>query len=96
MQVHVKQLMIRVLLIAAIIFSIYVCIFGRYGLLTLFDLKQKNIKMMALVNMHQKELGQLKQDIELWNTSSFLKEKKAREALHMARKDDIVYYVQKQ
>jgi cell division protein FtsB len=28
--------------------------------------------------------------------SSFLKEKEAREKLHMAYKDDVVYYIQKE
>lgn len=94
MQRHIKQFMTRVLLIIAIIFFIYLCIFGTYGLVRLHQLGQQNKKIVDLLIMYQKELNKVKEEIALWQKTPFLKEKDAREKLHMAYKDDIVYYIQ--
>ncbi|RTL07056.1 septum formation initiator family protein [Candidatus Dependentiae bacterium] len=96
MQRHIKQFMTRILLVVAIMFFIYLCIFGTYGLVRLYQLGKENKKIVDLLVMHQQELNRLKEELSLWQESSFLKEKNAREKLHMAHKDDIVYYIQTQ
>ena len=96
MQMHIKQLMVRILLVVGIIVFIYICIFGTHGLLKLRTLEEENRRIVQLVNKHEEELNELKILVSLWQDSSFLKEKEAREKLHMAYKDDIVYYIQKE
>lgn len=94
MQRHIKQFMTRTLFVIGIIFFIYLCIFGTYGLVTLHRLDEKNKKIVHLLIMYQKELNKLKEEIALRQEIPFLKEKDAREKLHMAGKDDIVYYIE--
>ena len=96
MQMHIKQLMIRICLIISIIIFIYICVFGTHGLLKLRRLEEENAHIKQLVSKHENELNSLKEQLLLWQDSSFLKEKEARQKLHMAHKDDIVYYIQKE
>lgn len=96
MQMHIKQLMMRILLVVGIIIFIYICIFGVHGLLKLRILEKENKQMVEMITKHEHEINTLKDLVVLWQDSSFLKEKEAREKLHMAHKDDIVYYIQKE
>jgi cell division protein FtsB len=89
MQMHIKQLMIRIVLVVGVIVFIYICIFGTHGLLKLRILEEENRRIVILINKHEEELKELKALVSLWHDSSFLKEKEAREKLHMAYKDDI-------
>ncbi|HTM05681.1 MAG TPA: septum formation initiator family protein [Patescibacteria group bacterium] len=96
MQMHIKQLVVRIFFVVCIIVCLYICIFGTHGLLKLRALEEENRRIVVLVNKHEEELCALKKLVSLWHDSSFLKEKEAREKLHMAYKDDVVYYIQKE
>lgn len=41
----------------------------------------------------QKDIQHLEKHMVAWKTDNFYKEKVARERLHMARKDEVVYYI---
>ena len=96
MYIHIKRFVAQVFFLIIVTIFIYLCIFGKYGLIRLHQLEEKNKSLQSEINLRHETLEQLKKKVAVWNNYSFFKEKEAREKLHMAYKDDIVYYIEKQ
>lgn len=90
---YIKKLCMRFLLLAEIGVFGYIYFFGTNGIQALH--KQQMIAAGLQKNIEQikNEIQQLKQEIYLWQTDDFYKEKIAREQLQMARKDDQIFYI---
>jgi cell division protein FtsB len=53
----------------------------------------RNTELLGSINSINSEITQLENDVEVWKTDAFCKEKVAREKLQMARKDDLIYFI---
>ena len=90
----VKQVILRVFFSLEIIAFILVYIFGAHGYMIMRHLTKENAQLSVQIQSACHEVMTLEQQIHDWNTTSFYKEKFAREHLQMAREGEIVYYTQ--
>jgi len=88
-----KKTILRFFFVIEIIIFLGVYFFGGNGLRYLNHLKSENnvvkYKILALKN----EICKLEKDIQDWNVNDFYKEKVAREQLQMAKRGDMIYFV---
>jgi len=86
-----KRLLLRIVFLAEIVCFFGFYIFGAQGLVAL----HKRKKEIYASQQEKQRLQGLVKEIEFslheWVQGSFLKEKIAREELHMARPDELVY-----
>ena len=84
---------IRLLCIGEVMVVLGIFIFGSHGIHTYRALKKENIILQADIGLLKQELATLHEEETLWQSySEFYYEQLAREKLHMAYKDDVVYF----
>ena len=88
-----KQLIVRILfgLEACIFLGTY--FFGGQGIKALGQLNDQHRQLVQEIAQLEDDVTRLEQKITTWQTNPFYKEKIARERLHMARKNELIYYV---
>lgn len=86
-----KQLLVRIVFFAELCLFAYGYGWGNHGIINLYKRKKTNNLLAQQVADERQELQLLSERIVAWNQDSFYKERYAREHLHMARKDEIVY-----
>lgn len=89
-----KQVLIRIIFLAEICLFVYGYGWGKHGIMNLCERRKKNSMLQQQLADERVALETLEQRIVAWNDDSFYKERYAREQLHMARKEDIVYVYQ--
>lgn len=90
---YVKPILFRLLFGAELIVFGYVCVYGSHGLYKLSHIKHENSYIIKNITRVQNNIERLNQTIGMWHNHSFYKEQIAREQLHMAHSDDIIYYL---
>jgi len=90
---RIKKIIVRFIVCIEMCTFGYMYLCGKNGL----QLLQKQKKDLSVLEHEctqiQKEIDTLQQDIFVWQTNDFCKEKIAREQLQMARKDDKLFYI---
>lgn len=88
-----KRTFSRTFFVLEMIIFMYMYIFGANGMRAVTQLNVANTQLDNDIQILKEEVKSLENEIIAWNNDSFYKEKIARERLHMARKNDVVYYV---
>lgn len=84
---------IRLLCIGEVMVVLGIFIFGSHGIHTYRGLKKENAALQVDIGMIKQELATLHEEETLWQSyAEFYYEQLAREKLHMAYKDDVVYF----
>lgn len=83
----------KYLLLLEVFFFGYHGWFGKYGFLIVRAINAEYVQLTTEINELSFAIALLEKDIKEWYTHPFYQEKIAREELHMARKDDEVYYI---
>lgn len=66
---------------------------GSNGVLALLHKKEELSQIKNLIKQEQLHNEFLKKEIDAWSNNVFLKEKYAREELHMARPEEDIYFI---
>ena len=90
---HIKKIFVRFLLCVEMCVFGYMYLYGKNGLHILQQQKKTLLVLEGEVAQLQKETLLLENDIHVWQTNDFYKEKIAREQLQMARKGDKLFYI---
>lgn len=67
-------------------------LFGAQGIRSLGQLQNDNVKLDGELLLAQSTVKDLETEILAWKADPFYQEKLAREHLHMARPEEIIYY----
>lgn len=89
-----KRFVLRLFLSIEIIGGIFFFIFGPYGMLAVSKKVQEQKLLAAEIEHQKKEVACLQQQIDVYATTDFYKEKIAREDLQMARPEEEVYILE--
>lgn len=90
---HIKKILVRFILCIEMCVFGYMYLYGKNGLQILQGQKKTLLVLEGEVAQLQKEISLLENDIYVWQTNDFYKEKIAREQLQMARKGDKLFYI---
>lgn len=90
-----NRILVGVFLGLELILFGYVLMYGSHGVQALSTIERENKGILEKIEVIEGKIAHLQQAIQEWDHYSFYKEKIAREELHMARKDDIIYYYSK-
>ena len=93
MVMKLKQMVMRILLLAEMALFTHMYVFGKSGLQLLRVQKIQLTELSITVAQLQKEVGVLESEMNEWEIHDFYKEKVAREQLQMARKGDKLFYI---
>lgn len=88
-----KQLILRGIFVLEICIFLGTYFFGAQGIKALTQLNGQHKQLVHEIAQLEDDITTLEQKISTWQTDSFYKEKIARERLHMARKNELIYYV---
>lgn len=91
--ITIKQLSLRIALLVEMCAFGYVYVCGKNGYLTLQRQRVVVVDLHRSVDKLSAEVAQLEQEMYVWQTNDFYKEKIAREQLQMARKGDELFYI---
>ena len=84
---------IRAICISEVMIVLGIFIFGSHGVKTYRSLKHENLLIQADIVLLKQELATLHEQEALWQSyAHFYYEQFAREKLHMAYKDDVIYF----
>ncbi len=86
-----KKIFMRLFLCAEVMVFGWLYYQGARGVQAVQLLKQENETIVQQIASVQEEIEDIDRQIVAWNTSTFPKEKIAREQLHMARAGDEIY-----
>ena len=84
---------LRFLFVAEIVLFVTFYLFGSNSIQRLLELQSEQKELDMQLQNVKANVSYLNEQIELWNESSFFKEKVAREQLQMAREYDEIYYL---
>lgn len=87
-----KKKIMRTFLVLEVVFFFGNYLVSKNGLHAIMSLKQENEKIAHSIQETQNAIKTLEDELVLWDVYSFYKEKVAREQLHMARKNETIYY----
>lgn len=88
-----KQKMLRLFFVGEIIMVSCWYLFGSQGLFAYLKVSRENTSLQHEINILEKEIEDLQDEQKMWHTHpTFYGEQYAREKLHMARKDEVIYY----
>lgn len=88
-----KQKIFRLFFMSEIIVVMSFYMFGSHGFYTYLALSRENVCLQKEVTILEKEIEDLQDEQKMWHTHpTFYGEQYAREKLHMARKDEVIYY----
>lgn len=91
--VEVKHIIIRALFALELCICMWAYLFGMHGWHRLMELRKECTHMQSTIMNKQQDIQAVQEQITAWTGDSFYKEKMAREQLHMARQDDLIYYL---
>jgi len=91
--VRAKRIFMKVLLVGEMAAFGHLYLFGKNGINALRKQKAVVVELENNIVALQDEVAQLKEEIYVWQTDDFYKEKIAREQLQMARKGDELFYI---
>ena len=86
-----KQLLVRIIFLAELCLFTYGYVWGKHGIINLYQRKKANALLLEQLAHERRVLEELSARIIAWNDDFFYKERYAREKLHMARREDVVY-----
>ena len=67
--------------------------YGAVGVKAIIEVYRRSKALESAILVIQGEIEALKARVFEWESDAFYKEKAAREKLHMANKDDMVYFI---
>jgi cell division protein FtsB len=88
-----KRYIIRIVLGIEIIVFLSIYLFGPQGIWTFQKLAEENKVVEHAIQGVKAEIAGLDKQITACKSDAFYKERIAREQLQMARKDDVIYYL---
>lgn len=91
-----KQLLyktVRFCLCVELLIFGYGYFFGDHGLFARFKIEGEQERIIVSISQLKDEIAQLEKKSEEWLKYPFYQEKIAREQLHMARKDDEIFFL---
>ncbi|HLC07261.1 MAG TPA: septum formation initiator family protein [Candidatus Babeliales bacterium] len=91
--VRVKKMFMKVLLVVEMAAFGHLYFFGNNGIKALQNQKVVVVDLEKNITQLNDEVIQLEQEMHVWQTDDFYKEKIAREQLQMARKGDELFYI---
>lgn len=83
----------KIILVIEVCLFGYHCWFGKHGLSMVSAIQIEQQSIALAIGKVSQEIAQLDQEINNWHKYPFYQEKIAREELHMAGKDDEVYFI---
>jgi cell division protein FtsB len=87
----IKKALLRIFFAFEIVVFSFVYLFGAQGLSTMRQLKQEDTQLQTTLVQLEQEVQTLTIHVAALKTNPFYLEKIARENLHMARKDEVIY-----
>ena len=87
----IKKTLLRVFFAFEVVVFSFVYLFGAQGIAAMRQLEQENLQLHATCSQLDTEVQQLTTHVAQLKTNPFYLEKIARENLHMARKDEVIY-----
>ena len=87
-----KRTFLRVFFGIEIVIFCCMYLFGAQGIRVLRQLSRENKNLDHEIQQLHDHVGVLEKKIASWESDSFYKEKIARERLHMAHKQDVIFY----
>ncbi len=90
---QVKRALFRTFFALEAVIFMGTYLFGAQGIRVMRQLTAADLKLDQEIAAMSSEINQLQNDLVAWQADDFYKEKLARERLHMARKNEIIYYV---
>ncbi len=92
MQVKKKTVSRALIILEVIIFLVFYC-WGSDGVSQLNDLKKENKQLTNAIELIQKEVASLEDELVRFQKDPFFKEKIAREQLQMAYKNEEILFI---
>lgn len=68
-------------------------LFGAQGMRALHQLRATNVALDQELTLAQSQVTDLQQEILAWKSDPFYQEKLAREHLHMAKPNELIFYI---
>ena len=90
---QIKKTIVNVFLLSEMVCFIYLYLLGTNGIKILQNQRLMVYELLKELELAEKEVKQLQEELYVWQTDDFYKEKVAREQLQMARKDDKLFYI---
>ncbi len=87
-----KRTLLHIFFAGEILIFTWAYIFGAQGLKAILALRSENIVLKQCVEEIKKEIVMEENNLHVWQTNTFYKEKLAREQLQMVRGGEEVYY----
>ena len=91
--IHVKKMAMRLFLVVEMFAFGYVYVCGKNGLQSLHKHKIAVTDLKKNIVQLDQEVALLENEIHVWQSDDFYKEKVAREQLQMARRGDELFYI---
>ncbi len=88
----IKKKLLRGFFCLEIILFTCLYLFGAQGIQALHQLQAANVQLDAELGLVQSQVKALDHEIVAWKSDPFYQEKLAREHLHMARPNEIIFY----
>lgn len=89
----IKKILIFTLLLAEVVIFGLVYLFGNHGIKQLRAMQKENQDLQLEVDNLKLDLARLEEQLSLWESDAFYKEKIARERLHLSRSNEQVYHL---
>jgi cell division protein FtsB len=89
----VKQSILRIFFVLEILVFMCVYLLGAHGVQLMIQLKRENDALVQEIQQLATTVGDLEYQIHVWNTTTFYKEKFAREQLQMAKENETIFYL---
>ena len=90
---QIKKTIVNVFLLSEMVCFIYLYLLGTNGIKILQNQRLMVYELRKELELAEKEVKQLQEELYVWQTDDFYKEKVTREQLQMARKDDKLFYI---
>jgi cell division protein FtsB len=91
--VKIKRALFRTFFALEAVIFMGTYLFGAQGIRVMRQLTAADHKLDQDIAAISHEIDQLNNEIVAWQSDDFYKEKVARERLHMARKNETIYYI---
>ena len=91
--IRLKKICMRLLLVIEMSAFGYLYVYGAQGIQALQEQREVVVGLEKNVTELKNDIQQLEEEMYVWQTDDFYKEKIAREQLQMARKGDELFYI---
>lgn len=88
-----KRLGLRFLFVAEIVLFFIFYFFGNQGMQLVYQHKKENQQLAYQVKKLAREVKELEATVQAYQLNPFFQERIVRETLHMAHKDERVYFI---